>query len=95
MPRAQLPARISAEALAPIVERPTMQQALETGYTAFQQAVLAARQARNLTVPVGALDADLVQRMVAAGLEPSTAPIVARDVEVLHALRDTKHASVS
>ena len=90
---AQLPARISAEALAPIVERPTMQQALETGYTAFQEAVLAARQARNVTVPIGALDADLVQRMGVAGLEPSTAPIVARDVEVLHALRDTKPAT--
>lgn len=86
----QLPAPLAAAALDPIMQRPLMSQALAEGYAAFQRDVLAAGQGRNLTVPVGALDGELVQKMAAAGLEPSTAPIVARDKEILHALRDAK-----
>lgn len=90
---ATLPAEVSARALSPILARPTALRALDTGYAEWQRHVLAERRATNATVPVGALDADLVKQMTAAGIEPATAPILARDVEVLHALRDTKPAT--
>ncbi|MEI7036444.1 phage minor head protein [Fulvimonas yonginensis] len=92
---AELPATTAAKALAPILALPRAQQALDAAYGAWQAEVLTTRQARNLTVPVGALDQELVQRMTAEGLEPATAPIVARDVEVLHALRDAKSTTPS
>lgn len=90
---AQLPASTSAQALGPVLERKAAREALDAGYARWQAEVLEARQARNLAVPVGALDTELVRALSAAGIEPATAPIVARDVEVLHALRDTKPAT--
>lgn len=90
---AQLPAATAAEALEPVLSLVRAQQALDAAYEAFQAEVLVSAQSRNLTVAVGALDPELVRSMIAAGMEPSTAPIVARDAEVLHALRDTKTLS--
>lgn len=86
----QLPADVAAKALEPVMQRPLMQQALDDGYAKFQRQVLEAGQGRNLTVSVGTLDRELVQKMADVGLEPSTAPIVARDKEILHALREGK-----
>lgn len=92
---AQLPAPAAAQALEPILALPRARQALQSGYADWQRQVLETRLARNATIPVGALDAGLVRAMMAAGLEPATTPIMARDVEILHALRDAKATSPS
>lgn len=84
---AQLSAEAAAKALEPLLQLPRMQQALGAGYDAFQASVLDAGEARGLSVPVGALDAQLVDAMAQAGAQPAIAPIAAGDAEVLQALR--------
>lgn len=84
---AQLSAEAAAEALEPLLHLPRMQQALAAGYDAFQASVLDAGSARGLSVPVGALDAQLVDAMAQAGAQPAFAAIAAGDAEVLQALR--------
>jgi hypothetical protein len=73
---------------------PRMQQAIAAGYEAFQAAVFDAGQARGLSVPIGALDADLVRAMAEAGAKPAVAPIVAGDSQVLQALQAPPGARV-
>lgn len=70
-----------------------VRDALVAGYAEFQSAVMSGGQARNLSYVVGALDAEVATALTARGVEPVTAAIVARDVEVLHALRDAKDMS--
>lgn len=84
---ARLPAAPAASALDPVLARPGVQRALADGYRSFQADVLRAGQPRNATLPIGALDADLVKAMTAHDAVPATATIVAKDTDVLRALR--------
>lgn len=90
----QLPADLSAAMIEPILEDAAVQQAVDGAYSAFQDQIMAARQSRNLSMVVGALDSELVAALAEQQVVPSTAPIIARDVEVLHALRDSKAAAL-
>jgi hypothetical protein len=89
---AQLPAEQAAEAAGELLALPRAQAALEQGFANFLDGVDLARPA-NAIYTVGALDADIVAALRAKGLEPATAAIVARDVEIAHALRDAKQAA--
>lgn len=90
---ARLPALAAAESADRVLSTPRATAAMDAGYAAWQVAVMATRRSRNLTYLVGALDAELVDALQGIGIEPLTASIVARDVEVLHALRDAKAAA--
>jgi hypothetical protein len=86
----RLPAAPAAQTAAQVLGLARATAALDAGYAAWQSAVMAARRSRNLTYLVGALDTETVAALASFGIKPLTAAIVARDVEILHALRDTK-----
>jgi hypothetical protein len=86
----RLPAVPAAQTVEQLLAVPRAAAALDEGYAAWQAAVMAARQSRNLTYVVGALDSEVLGALLTSGIEPVTAAIVVRDVEVLHALRDAK-----
>ncbi len=89
---ARLPALPAAHSAEQLLALPRARAAIDAGYAQWQREVMALRQARNRAYVVGALDTDTVSALQTAGVEPLTSAIVARDVEVLHALRDSKSA---
>lgn len=89
---ARLPARAAAQSAEQLLALEETQAALDAGYAEWQAAVVAERQARNLSYAVGSIDPPTTAALQDAGVEPLTSVIVARDVEILHALRDTKQA---
>lgn len=89
---AKLPALPAAQSAEQLLALPRARAAIDAGYAQWQKEILALRQARNRAYVVGSLDTNTVGSLQAAGIEPVTSAIVARDAEVLHALRDSKSA---
>lgn len=69
---------------------PAAFRSLVDGYKAFQAQVLAERKIRNQAYIIGTLEPDLVKTLAVHDVEPATAAIVARDAEIIHALRSAK-----
>lgn len=87
---AALPAEAGADAVASLLDIAPLATALDDDYAAFQADVLARAQTRKLAMAVGALEPDVVAALAREGIVPQAAPIIARDEEVLHALRASK-----
>ncbi|AGG89919.1 phage minor head protein [Rhodanobacter denitrificans] len=81
---AQLPALSGAELLAQLLQRPGVAQVLDATFDAWRQWLIGLGLAAATQVPhddlvLGALDADTVQALVAAGITPASAPIGSGD----------------
>jgi len=87
---ARLPAQAAAQSVEQLLSLERATTAVDAGYAQWQSEVMALRQARNHTYMVGAIEPDIVTSMATEGIEPLTSAIVARDREILHALRDAK-----
>ncbi len=92
---AELTADVGAQSAAETLALPLVQSAIDSGFAEMVSTIEAAGQATNDSMLVGALSPNVVQALTDAGIEVETAPIVARDVEVLHALRDAKVRAVT
>lgn len=91
----QLGIEAAAESAAETLALPTVQTAIDAGFEKLVAAVAAADQSTNDAMLIGALSPTVVQALADAGIETQTAPILARDVEILHALRSAKARAVT
>lgn len=87
---ARLPALEAARSAAEVLGIARAVEALDAGYAQWQSALLATRRSTNAAYLVGALTSEVLGALQARRIEVVTAAIIARDVEVLHALRDAK-----
>lgn len=86
----RLPAIEAARSASQILALPRAAAAIDDGYAAWQSELMLTRQPQNFAYMVGAIDDQVLAPLAALSVEPSTAPILARDVEVLHTVRDAK-----
>lgn len=89
----QLPALAASDSAGEALGLASARAAVDDGYRAFQAQVLADHQIGNTAYVVGALEPDVVAALRTKGIEPATAAIVARDAEIIHALRAAKSAT--
>lgn len=91
---AQLPATWAAESAAQTLARGTATDALDARFGEWFDQVMADPLPRGRVMTVGAISPAAVDGLVNAGIEPATAAIVVRDVDLLHAQRAAKVAPV-
>lgn len=87
---AALPAAEAAESASEVLSIQRVAQAIDQDFSALVDKVAASKIAEGESLIVGAIEPDIIEALSAAGIEPETAPIVARDKQLLHALRDSK-----
>lgn len=86
---ATLPAEAAALSADEFLSLPGSLESLERGFAEFL-ATIDQRATTNATYAVGALTSKIVSELEKLGIDPVTAEIVARDVELVHALRILK-----
>lgn len=89
----KLPAKAAAQAAGEVLELTRAQHAMDAGYLAFQQAVLAQPHAQQIAYTVGALSPAVVHALANHQVVPASAAIIVRDMEITHALRAEKATS--
>jgi len=89
---AAFPAAYAARSATATLARPRALEAIKSGFKDFVAGILLDRLARGRRFTVGSLSPTTVTALGEAGIMPQTAAIVARDADILHALRDVKSA---
>lgn len=86
----KLPASVGAQSAGQVLALKSVRDSLAKDFTDLVMRTVEAAQPVNDSMIVGALSTTVVEALTAAGTVPEAAPIIARDLELLHALRSTK-----